>query len=105
MLFLSRAQKRTTQPPSESGAPPDLEKEGDRQFENEECNESPYLSKEDLAPSYIRRYESGSNHPVCALQLQLACELNFSSPNSSLVMERSSFLASPCYQKHPNGKE
>ena len=31
-LFLSRAQKRTTQPPSESGAPPGLEKEGGRKF-------------------------------------------------------------------------
>ena len=51
MLFLFRAQKRTTQP----GAPPDLEKEGGRQFENEECNESPYLSEKDLAPSYIRQ--------------------------------------------------
>ena len=61
MPFLSSAQKRTTQPPSESGASPDLEKEGGRQFENEESNESPYFSEEDLAPSYVRQYESGSN--------------------------------------------
>ena len=64
--FLSSTQNRTTRPPSESGASPSMEKEDGRQFENEESDKSPYFSEEDLSHSYIRQYESGSNHPECA---------------------------------------
>ena len=51
-----------------------MEKEDGRQFENEESDKSPYFSEEDLSHSYIRQYESGSNHHECAPRLPLTCE-------------------------------
>ena len=80
-----------------------------RQYESRSdigiSDESPCLSEEELAPSYIRQCESRSNHRECAPQLPCACELSFSSPSSSIVMEMSSFIVSSHYQEHPTGKE